>query len=325
MPMKKLLGWGIAAVAFGVAIGAGVFITDRRSVPMTSFEDVWQRQSNGSTQTEVAGVMVNFKDEGSGPVLVLLHGSFGSMRMFDAMVDQLKSRYRLVRYDQPPTGLSGPVPSDFSMTSEDFLAAVLDKLGVGSAALLATSSGGIIAYRFAAAYPQRVNALVLSNIPPSAPVDNAAAFARLPIHLRWSLSVCLKSGRPWPKACWRDFLDSNYWRKDRVTDELVTQYYDLNRRPGMMEFSSMTAIMRDDSEVQRLLSAVTAPTLLIWGMHDPVLPPATLQLLAERLTSARVEIRELDDVSHYPPMEAPEDVGQATEQFLENVLGSSAR
>lgn len=305
----------VAIAAVALAVG-GQFFAARRGAPPITFAEVQAKYGEQSRQIEVAGVNVNYRDEGRGPTLVLLHGSFGSLRMFDDMVTQLGDRFRIVRYDQPPSGLSGPVPADFSLTSEAFLSQLLDGLGIGSAALLGTSSGGIIGYRFAATYPERVNALILSNIPPSAPVDNAGARARLPLRLRWSMGACIKYARPFSKTCWRDFLISYFERQRRVTDALVTEYYDLNRRPGASEFTSMTAIMRDDDKVKGFLAAVKAPTLLIWGMRDPVLPPATADLLAARLTSTTVEIEELDDVSHYPPLEAPTEVAELTAQFL---------
>lgn len=306
----------LAALVAAAALGSW-FLAERRNAPPVTLAELQPRYGRGARQLEVAGVLVNYRDEGSGPALVLIHGSFGSLHMFDDMVRELGPGYRVIRYDQPPSGLSGPVPKDFTLTSEQFLSALLDKLGVGKVSLLGTSSGGIIAYRFAAAYPERVDALVLSNVPPSAPVDNSGARRRLPISLRWSLGFCLKYARPFSRTCWQDFLVSNFWRRSRVTDDLVTEYYDLNRRPGAGEFTSMTAIMRNDDDVVRLLAAVKAPTLLLWGTKDPVLPVATASLLASRLTSTSTRTELFDDVSHYPPLEAPTEIAASTRKFLQ--------
>jgi pimeloyl-ACP methyl ester carboxylesterase len=315
---RRILATILAAIACVAAIG-GWFFAARRNAPPVTLAELQPRYGRGAHQLDVAGVHVNYRDEGSGPVLVLIHGSFGSLHMFDDMVRELGPGYRVIRYDQPPSGLSGPVPRDFTLTSEQFLSGLLDKLGVGQVSLLGTSSGGIIAYRFAAAYPERVNALVLSNVPPSAPVDNIGARSRLPIALQWSLGICIKYSRPFSRTCWQDFLVSNFWRRARVTDELITEYYELNRRPGASEFTSMTAIMRKDDEVVRLLAAVKAPTLLLWGTKDPVLPAATAGLLASRLTSTSARTVLFGDVSHYPPLEAPAEIAAATRQFLQTL------
>jgi pimeloyl-ACP methyl ester carboxylesterase len=317
---RKLTLWAALGLVVLAMLAVVQYFAARRSAPSIDMAELLPRYGAGAQRITIDGVQVHYRDEGSGPVLVLLHGSFGSLRMFDGMVTELGTNFRIIRYDQPPSGLSGPVPKDFKLTSEQFLAGLLDRLGVESAALLGTSSGGIIAYRFAAAYPERVNALVLSNVPPSAPVDNAGARARLPKTLQWSIGTCMRLGRPWSKTCWRDFLVSNFWRQDGVTDELVTEYYDLNRRPGIGEFTTMTAIMRKDDEVRRLLAAVKAPSLLIWGTKDPVLPRVTADVLAARLTSTTVQTKLLDDVSHYPPLEAPKEVSAATLAFLDPIL-----
>ena len=250
--MQKRILWILALGIVAIALAASAqFFVARRSAPPVTFAEVQAKYSDGSRQIEVAGVNVNYRDEGNGPALVLLHGSFGSLRMFDDMVHELGDGFRTIRYDQPPSGLSGAVPPEFSLTSEAFLREFLDRLGVGSVALLGTSSGGIIAYRFAATYPERVRAVILSNIPPSAPVDNAGARARLPLKLRWSMGTCVKA-RPFSRTCWRDFLFSYFERRQRVTEALVTEYYDLNRRPGAYEFTSMTAIMRDTASASFL-------------------------------------------------------------------------
>lgn len=269
---------------------------------------------------DVEGVRVHYRDEGRGPVIVLLHGSFGSLRNFDGMTMRLRKRFRVIRYDQPPAGLSGEVPENFSGTMEGFLAKFLDRIEVReSVVLLGTSSGGIIAYRFAATYPARVKALVLSNVPPSAPVDNAGAARRAPADIQRKLAACTKAGEPRDRDCWRVFLDFNFVRKQEITPALVREYTDFNRKVGAQRMSVMTPLMRDDVAVREFLGKITAPTLLLWGREDYVLPPETMTTMASRLTAARVERNLMPVVSHYPPLEAPSEVTEATLRFLRSL------
>jgi pimeloyl-ACP methyl ester carboxylesterase len=323
--MKRvLIGLGLLLGIAAVAVIA--FLVPRTSAPLTTLESLRERYATpASKYVDVAGVQVHYHDEGSGPPVVLLHGSFGSLQTWDEFATALGGRYRLIRYDQPPGGLSGPVPKDFSMTMEEFLHAFLGRIGVSKVAVVGTSSGGIIAYRYAATYPDDVTAVVLTNVPPSAPVDNAGARGRLSWYSQLSTMACAKYAKPWSRTCWADFLDSMFLRKEGVTDALVQKYFDMNRRPDARQMTSMTALMKDDAKVRDFLSRVRAPTLLVWSQDDPVLPPRTVETMASRLTGAKVEKVLLDDVSHYPPLEAPREVAAATDAFLKKTLTPEAR
>jgi pimeloyl-ACP methyl ester carboxylesterase len=306
-----------------LAVGVGSYIGARRDAPPAALDELRERYgSPQSKYVDVAGVSVHYRDEGSGPVLVLMHGSFGSLHMFDGLVALLSDRYRIIRFDQAPGGLSGPVPDGFTLTPEEFTHQFLATLGVGPVAVLGTSSGGIHAYRYAAGYPQDVTAVVLTNVPPSAPVDNAGAARRQPWLTQLSSFTCAKFSRPWSKACWRDFLESLFVRRELVTDELVTRYYDLNRRPEASQFTTMTAIMREDAKVIDFLGRVTAPTLLIWGTDSKVLPPPTGELMSDRLTGTTPELHVVERVAHYPPLEAPREIADLVGPFLARTLAA---
>jgi pimeloyl-ACP methyl ester carboxylesterase len=318
--MKRAGGILVALLAV-VAIAAAAFLGARRSAPTTTLDDLRARYATPQSRyVDVAGVSVHYRDEGTGPTVVLVHGSFGSLRTYDDFAAELGGRYRLIRYDQPPGGLSGGVSKEFSMTMEEFLHAFLAQIGVSKVALVGTSSGGITAYRYAATYPDDVTALVLTNVPPSAPVDNAGARGRLSWYSQLSSMACAKYAKPWSRTCWQDFLESMFLRRDRVTPALVDAYYDLNRRPDGRQFTSMTAMMKDDAKVRDFLGRVRAPTLLVWSQDDPVLPPKTVDTMASRLTGAKVEKVLLENVSHYPPLEAPREVAAATDGFLKKTL-----
>jgi pimeloyl-ACP methyl ester carboxylesterase len=312
----------VAALVALAAIGVALYVAPRRDAPPITLGALRQKYRTVQSRfVEVAGVEVHYHDEGNGPVLLAFHGSFGALQTYDGVAAKLRDRYRILRFDQPPTGLSGPVPEGFAMTPEAFVRAFLEAVGVTrKVALIGNSSGGIFAYRYAATYPQDVAALVLVNTPPAAPVDNAAALARQPWTEQLSVKTCARFAKRRSMACWRDFLESMYVRKERVGDALVQQYYDYNRQPGAGWLTSIAAIMRVDAEVVGYLSRITAPTLVLWGTDSPVLPPDTARLLASRLTATQPEVRILERVAHYPPLEAPDEVAAAAGEFLDRTL-----
>ncbi len=111
------------------------------------------------------GIRVHYKDEGTGPAVLLIHSSFGDLKDWDPWVKVLARRYRVVRLDLPAFGLTGPVPSgnysiDRYLTLVD---ALMDHLGIERFAIVGTSYGGLVAFRYAATRLERVQALVLAN------------------------------------------------------------------------------------------------------------------------------------------------------------------
>lgn len=103
--------------------------------------------------------------EGSGPPLVLLHGAMGSSEMwhFEGYVDDLCDAFRLVLVDLRGHGRSDAPREPAAYSIEAFvgdLVAVLDTLGLRSAALCGFSLGGSIALAFAARHPERCDAAV---------------------------------------------------------------------------------------------------------------------------------------------------------------------
>src|SRR5512147_952964 len=108
---------------------------------------------------DVPGGRLFVVDEGSGPPIVLLHAGIADLRSWDAMIAPLTAAgYRTVRYDQRGVGGSTTDPVEFSRL--DDLLAVLDATGIGRAALVGNSLGGMLAFDTAIVAPKRVVAIV---------------------------------------------------------------------------------------------------------------------------------------------------------------------
>ena len=98
-------------------------------------------------------------DEGSGPPIVLLHAGIADLRAWDAMIAPLtEAGYRTVRHDQ--RGVGGSTTDDVEFSRVDDLIAVLDDAGIGKAALVGNSLGGMLAFDTAIVAPDRVAAIV---------------------------------------------------------------------------------------------------------------------------------------------------------------------
>ena len=97
------------------------------------------------------GINVHYKDQGSGPAVLLVHSSTGDLKDYDGWVEILGDDYRIVRFDLPAFGLTGPVPSG-NYSIDRFLTLVdslMDHLGIDRFAIAGTSYGGLVAFRYA--------------------------------------------------------------------------------------------------------------------------------------------------------------------------------
>jgi len=117
------------------------------------------RPSEGSGHLNVPGGRLHYEIAGSGPVLVLLHDGILHSEVWDAQWREFTQRYRVVRYDRRGYGRSDAPTASYSNLAD--LEALLAGLNIDRATLIGSSSGGELAVQFAAAHPEKVDALVL--------------------------------------------------------------------------------------------------------------------------------------------------------------------
>ncbi|HYC63173.1 MAG TPA: alpha/beta fold hydrolase, partial [Reyranellaceae bacterium] len=155
--------WPIA-VLFGVAALVGVvFWAYGPSLPP---EVLIARYANSrSSFVDVGGVRAHVRDEGKRDAtpVVLIHGSMGSLHMWEGWVGQLGDKMRLISLDLPGHGLTGAWPrGEYTIEAyADFIEVLVDTLKLDRFVLVGHSMGGAVAWSFAATRPDRVSHLVL--------------------------------------------------------------------------------------------------------------------------------------------------------------------
>jgi len=275
-------------------------------------------QQRGDKYLTLKGVELRYRDEGprSAPVLLLNHGSRSTLNQWDGVTAHLKRRYRIVRFDMPANGLSGTLTNESKAaigSPEALVAGFLDALGIDKVNIAGVSSGGTLSYYFAAAYPDRVENLMLSNTPSNpvpglkvdTPADLAAATARA------------KATGIEGKDFWSAYLGSLYGDKARMEPGLPDKYYELNLRELEPNVTGLHALTANAEKTMEQLAKVRAPVLLVWGMRDYVLPPIQGYDLQKYLANAQSRsFVALDTVGHYPPMESPEAVADVMDAFI---------
>ena len=264
----------------------------------------------------IAGIDVYYTDEGHGPAILLCNGSSSSLRSWDRLAALLTGSYRVIRFDIPPTDLSGPVPPALvgRMAPADIPAGLLDLLHVTHVTGIGVSSGGTMVVQLAAARPGLVDRLILANAP-SDPVDTS------PMVLSPALTretAAFKATGMRSRAYWDAFWDFFAADPARIPAALRTQYYDMNRRaPGPVDPLVLAAKVADHALALRIFASVRAPTLLVWGERDPLLTPPTAKVLAGYLVNTQVSELLLPDVGHYPPIEVPERFARIVRDYIE--------
>jgi pimeloyl-ACP methyl ester carboxylesterase len=253
---------------------------------------------------EVAGIRLHLRDSGpkSAAALVLLHGFGSSLQTWDDWARDLEADHRVIRYDLPGFGLTGPDPTaDYSdRRGIAVLLALLDRLGVARASVVGNSMGGRIAWTFAAQNPSRTDKLVL--ISPdgfASPGLEYGATSKAPLMMR-ALPYVL------PSFMLRDSLAPAFANVNVITDGLFTRYRDMMLAPGVRQ--AIVDRMNQMALVDPvpLLKAIQASTLLMWGEKDGMIPFANSADYLRALPNATLAA--LPGIGHIPQEEAPTTV-----------------
>lgn len=266
---------------------------------------------------EVMGARVRYRVEGSGPPAVLIHGIGASLEFWQWTVPALRERYTTIALDFPGFGLSDPIGA--ATTPAGAAAATLafmDAVGVARAAIVGSSLGGAIAAMAAGTAPERCVALVLAA--PAGFDTELGATLRL-MTVRWVGEGFLALTRRFPRLGLRDvFADPR-----RIPDALVEITGRNAARPvtGETFLRTLRALVtlrgvRPEivEQARAVASRITAPTLIVWGTRDHVIPPDQAAVAGRTIPNARVNI--MDGMGHVPFIEDPGAFNAALSAFL---------
>jgi pimeloyl-ACP methyl ester carboxylesterase len=250
---------------------------------------------------EILGSHLHVRDSGpkDASAVVMLHGFGSSLHTWEPWAQALQSEHRVIRFDLPGSGLSAPDSTgDYTdARSMAVIEALLEQLGVARASFIGNSIGGRIAWRFAAQYPQRVSKLVL--ISPDGFATESFAYGQKP-----TVSRMVKLMRyALPKVLVRMNLRPAYGNAAVLTDETVNRYYDLMLGPGIREAMIERMEQTELQNPEPLLRVIHAPTLLIWGDKDTLIPINNAADYLRNLPNAKLV--SLPGLGHVPQEEAP--------------------
>lgn len=294
-------------------LGAGVVVS---WAPDRSVDELSARWAPApSTFLALQGMRVHLRDEGprDDPMpIVLLHGTSDSLHTWDGWTRELSRQRRVIRFDLPGFGLTGPEPADnYSIARYvRFVRAMLDALGVRACVLGGNSLGGQIAWEVALAAPDQVRRLVLVDAggydfrPEDVPIG--FRLARLTL-VRRAFEYLL------PRGLIQASVRNVYGDPSRVVPELVDRYYDMALRAGNRRALGFRLDAALASDVSRL-RFLAAPTLVIWGGRDRLIPPVWGRRFAQDIPGAELVV--FDALGHVPQEEDPAQTVQVVRRFL---------
>jgi len=260
----------------------------------------------------VDGIKLFVVDRGprDAPCVVMLHGFGSSLQTFDAWAEGLSSHYRVIRLDLPGFGMTGADPTgDYSdARTTKLLAGLLDKLHVAKASFIGNSMGGRFAWEFAANEPDRVEKLIL--ISPDGFASTGFEYGKAP-----AVPLMLRA-LPYtmPKSMLKQTLVPAYAEPTRLSDATVTRYYDFMRAPGVRQAVIDRTAQTVLQDPVPLLRKIKAPTLLLWGEKDAMIPIANSADYLSAIPNAKLV--KLPDLGHVPQEEQPGPTLDIVSKFL---------
>ncbi len=251
---------------------------------------------------EVDGLPIHYQVTGrpDAPVLMLLHGFGSSLQTWDAWVPQLAHDYRVIRLDLPGFGMTGPAPTRDYSDARDVatLQNFADQLGLTRFSVIGHSLGGKMAWSLAAADPERVDALVLMAPDGFAPPDQ---WGTQPYEVPAIMGLIKYS---LPKPLVRHFIDAAFDNPRALTDSMVDRYHDMLRAPGVRQAILDRAHQTTYTNPIARLQDIKAPTLLIWGSRDRMIPSSHAASYAQVLKRSQTVV--LPNLGHVLQEEQPE-------------------
>lgn len=271
--------------------------------------------ADAGDMVEVAGASLNVRDRGprNAPAVILIHGFGASLQTWDALAPALETDHRVIRFDLPGCGLSPPdANGDYTdARSVQLLSALQDHFGLSKSSVVGHSIGGRLAWTLAALQPTRVDKLVL--IAPDGFASPGFRYGEAP-----KVPSALKLMEyALPKALLRAQLAAAYANPAALTDAVTTRYHDLILAPGARQ--AMLARMQQTLLVdpRPLLKRIEAPTLLLWGERDGMIPIANA---ADYLAAIKdVRLVSIANSGHLPQEESTERTIAAIRDFLRPV------
>lgn len=297
LKVKKLYSLGLASIVAAAAL-VGLWTPDWDRADLEK-----KYQTPDTHFSDIHGHRVHFQDSGpkDAPVLLMLHGFGSSLQTWDTWAQSLQKNYRVVRLDLPGFGLSGASPRNAYAEEDDvlFIENFVNSIGVHEFSLIGHSMGGKIAWHVAATYPAKVKRLILMAPDGYAnPEDMGAKPYEMPTFMH-VMKYAL------PEFFVKKSLEPAFFDTQALNAGLLTRYHDFLRAPGVRQAIIDRANQTVNTDPVARLKRISAPTLLLWGENDQMIPQDNAKRYAQVLANATTVV--LPKQGHLLQEERPQE------------------
>jgi pimeloyl-ACP methyl ester carboxylesterase len=264
---------------------------------------------------QIDDMNIHYKDEGNGPVLILLHGVCASLHTWDGWTERLKGHYRILRLDIPGFGLTGQAP-DPSLYQIDEAVKLFEKIVAAMKLdkfyLAGNSLGGYIAWKYTLKNPDKVEKLILIDsvgFPQDLP--GIIAFASFPTIRPFARYIM-------PRFLIDGAVEEVFGDKSKVTDQLKDRYFELAMREGnkgsMVDVFTEFRRQCKDKNLSAGIKDLKPPTLVMWGTKDIWIPFKYFDNWKKELPTAK--FIQYEGAGHTPMEEIPDETARDADLFL---------
>lgn len=257
---------------------------------------------------ENQGTRIFWNEQGQGVPILLIMGLGYPSSLWHRMRPVLAQHFRTIAFDNRGVGLSDVPPGPYPiLTMATDAAAVLDAAGVARAHVFGVSMGGMIAQEFALQYPARTHSLILGCT--SAGGSSSVRAERKVADVLFARGMTWEQAREAALA----YIYDPATPREKIEEDVRRRQRCLPTPEGYM--AQLQGILAWEGHSR--LGQITAPTLVIHGRSDALIPPENAQLIAERIPGAKLIL--LDRASHLFLTDQTEAAQKAILSFLSSV------
>ncbi len=291
-------------VVLVVLLTAGWLALRRPDIPFTTLQAKYGNSASRYMDLP-GGLKVHYRDQGrrDGPTLVLVHGFAASLHTWEPWVQRLGSQYRIITLDLPGFGLTS-APEGYSLSRSGFVDVVdqvTAKLGVTKFVLAGNSMGGGVAWNYALAHPHKLQGLVLVDAAgwPQQRSDGRDGPFIFKV-LRHPVGRFLIKDLDTTAMTRAGLQDAFAPTPEMVDQAMVARYVEMSRAPGHKDIilNLMSGFDPADAATKDKLGRITAPTLILHGDTDKLIPVGNAMLFGDAIPGSTVII--YPKVGHVP-------------------------